>query len=151
VNRKDLVIGPEGELWKCWDDVGHQRLIRGNLLDLATATIDVRDWLDESPFRDEQCRQCVALPVCMGGCPSRRRNGTRDDQCGTFRHNHTERITNFVTHLMADESQPAKTAARHDALAQIKRIVADTANHRFALQPSPVQAGVPVSIGRRSA
>jgi sulfatase maturation enzyme AslB (radical SAM superfamily) len=45
------------------------------------------------PFADEQCRECVALPVCLGGCPFFHfEHPLREAQCGTFRFNHQARV-----------------------------------------------------------
>jgi len=93
VRKNELVIGPAGELWKCWEEVADRRAQLGSIFDIAhLGDVDTRGWLDETPFIDPQCRDCTALPVCMGGCPKMARNGNRDGQCGTFRHNHQRRI-----------------------------------------------------------
>ena len=56
--------------------------------------------------------ECIALPVCMGGCPQqRRRTGDRDEQCGTFRNNHHDRI-NRVARALLGTDLPSADAAR---------------------------------------
>lgn len=82
-NRNTVVIGPEGELYKCWNDVGKPNMVYGNLSDGVTNDKILYDYLiGADPFDDDTCRQCFMLPVCPGGCPHVRlldeKNGTRN-------------------------------------------------------------------------
>ncbi|HEX7836876.1 MAG TPA: radical SAM protein [Kofleriaceae bacterium] len=67
---RSVVIAPTGELYRCWAELGNGGTVVGHLLDrgswnaLAPTALSVRD-----PFDDEECRACVLLPSCMGGCP----------------------------------------------------------------------------------
>lgn len=72
-----FVIGPSGELYKCWVDVGRKEKIIGsiyddryynNLLPVYTVGSDM--------FSDTKCKQCPLLPLCDGGCILRRYNQT---------------------------------------------------------------------------
>ena len=88
-----VVVGPDGQLWKCWDEVGHDEAVFGSIFELDTPADGLRRWHSYSPFEDAQCRDCIALPVCLGGCPYFAfSGGLRDAQCGTFRFNHQERV-----------------------------------------------------------
>lgn len=69
-NINSLVIGPEGELYKCWEEVGRKEYVVGNLADTSynrelmlkyTTGIDQLD--------DNKCVDCGLLPICDGGCP----------------------------------------------------------------------------------
>ncbi|MDE6330258.1 MAG: SPASM domain-containing protein [Muribaculaceae bacterium] len=69
-NINSLVIGPDGELYKCWEEVGRNECIVGNIKESTynrglmlryTAGIDQLD--------DSQCIECRLLPICDGGCP----------------------------------------------------------------------------------
>lgn len=96
VRVRDLVIGSEGELYKCYDSVGTATEVIGSIKDYKSLNSNVRKWLDYSPFRNKECQQCIALPVCMGGCPHHAFDLLLDDCCGTFRHSHVERITKHI-------------------------------------------------------
>lgn len=76
-----LTIGNNGDLYKCWEDVW----------DKKRSFSDVNRWNPSNPlgsvnnldpllvyhksisvFNDEECKQCVWLPLCAGGCPSKK-------------------------------------------------------------------------------
>ena len=72
-----FVIGPSGELYKCWVDVGRKEKVIGsiyddryynNLLPAYTVGSDM--------FSDSRCKQCPLFPLCDGGCILRRYNQT---------------------------------------------------------------------------
>lgn len=72
-NPNSVVIGPEGELYKCWNDVGKKDRIYGYLDGKITNEPLLFRYLAASdPFDDQQCRECLLLPVCGGGCPYNR-------------------------------------------------------------------------------
>lgn len=92
VRSTELVVGSDGELWKCWDDVGNPDQAIGTIFSYTEANDKLAPWLAYSPFDDEQCRSCIALPGCMGGCAHHSLHGEREDQCMSFRFNHRERV-----------------------------------------------------------
>ncbi|MCK9476150.1 MAG: SPASM domain-containing protein [Candidatus Muirbacterium halophilum] len=81
------VIGPEGELYKCWRDLGKAEMIVGSV----TGDIPVNNTLlakylvDITPYTSEKCKDCFFLPLCNGGCPNLRFSnkylGTNFDTC----------------------------------------------------------------------
>ena len=65
-----IVIGPEGELYKCWNDVAKSNKVYGHIGIGITNERVLYDYLTKAdPFDDERCRTCLLLPVCGGGCP----------------------------------------------------------------------------------
>lgn len=64
------IIGPQGEIYKCWNDIGYKDRIvsyiqnknKGHRLRL------VRYLSETSPFSDSQCKDCYVFPICKGGC-----------------------------------------------------------------------------------
>lgn len=69
-NPNVVVIGPEGEIYKCWNDVGKQERIVGDIFGKVLNKRLLLQYLaGADPFDDAQCRECVLLPVCSGGCP----------------------------------------------------------------------------------
>lgn len=63
------IIGPEGEMYKCWDDVSNPEKVVGSLMDNKprNRSLYLRYVNEIDPF-DDACRKCHAFPICNGGC-----------------------------------------------------------------------------------
>lgn len=70
-----FVIGPEGELYRCWCDVGESSKICGSIYEGVTnADVHTKYMTYEDPLFDTQCKECSYFPICNGGCVLRRIN-----------------------------------------------------------------------------
>ena len=97
VRANELVVGSDGELYKCWDSVGNPNEVIGHISDYENQNSRTRRWLKYDPFSNDECRGCVALPVCMGGCAHHGMDVLQhENRCDTFRFNHNERVLTFV-------------------------------------------------------
>lgn len=68
----NMIIGPEGMIYKCWNDIGFEERSIGHLMEPTTpkqAAFDHK-YVLYSPFDDKECIECNVLPICMGGCPA---------------------------------------------------------------------------------
>lgn len=69
----DIVIGTEGELYKCLDTLGDKRWVSGQIEHFGNKEIDTPKWLEQwnnwSPFNNDKCKNCLLVPLCNGGCP----------------------------------------------------------------------------------
>ena len=92
VRASEIVVGSEGELWKCWDDIGNPDQAIGTIFDYTDVNDRLTPWLAYDPFSDADCSQCVALPGCMGGCAHHLFHGDREERCGSFRFNHVREV-----------------------------------------------------------
>ncbi len=88
----NIGIDDRGNLQKCWEALGRPELSFGTARDwdpaspLATASApdNLTRYLNSAlPVLDEECRECVWLPHCAGGCPHRRLSGGR--QCVAYK------------------------------------------------------------------
>ena len=68
VRMNELVVGSHGELYKCWNSVGNPGEVIGHIRDHKNLNSRLAKWLADDPFSNDECRSCIALPVCMGGC-----------------------------------------------------------------------------------
>lgn len=62
------IIEPEGEIYKCWDDVSDADKIVGFIKDeeIELNSRFIRYAGQVTPFNDE-CKICHAFPICEGG------------------------------------------------------------------------------------
>lgn len=86
-----FVIGSEGEIYKCWNEVGNLLQSIGNIH--SPEKIDTEKHckyiIGGSCFEAEECRQCTILPICHGGCPRERISnlfkGTHFELCSIYK------------------------------------------------------------------
>ena len=80
-NIWSIGIDERGNLQKCWEAVDKPQLSFGTARDwdpsnpLATATDPDKLTMflnTANPVPDDECRECVWLPTCVGGCPYKR-------------------------------------------------------------------------------
>lgn len=90
--RNAYVAGPDGELYKCWDDVGKPECEIGSVDSFLNWNMPlVADGMVGASFLEDQaCRECFFFPICDGGCPKMRLKNQKDggtrDTCSYFKH-----------------------------------------------------------------
>ncbi|MCP5106676.1 MAG: SPASM domain-containing protein [bacterium] len=62
------VVGPDGNLYKCWNHLGIAEYAVGNVFKPIEMNPLYVSYLMESFDKDPECRECEYLPICMGGC-----------------------------------------------------------------------------------
>lgn len=113
VRANEIVVGSEGELYKCWEEVGEHGRAIGNIRDYADSNGRLRKWLAYDPFANQECRSCIALPVCMGGCAHHAMNLLQyENRCGTFRHTYKEQVLAAATVAEATGRNPYSTPVK---------------------------------------
>lgn len=74
-NSNGFVIGPEGELYKCWEDVGKQEMVIGSIFKDEPVTnpeLLALYSVGTDPHLDAECLECRVMPICRGGCANKR-------------------------------------------------------------------------------
>jgi len=67
--KNSLVIGKDGELYKCSKTIGDKNEICGNISNPHFENPNLRKWLEPDIFSIDTCRKCSMLPTCSGkGC-----------------------------------------------------------------------------------
>jgi uncharacterized protein len=106
VRRNEVVVGSKGELYKCWDSIGTASEVVGHITEYDKPNGRLQKWLKYDPFRESECRSCIALPICMGGCADHAMNPLQyENRCGTFRHTYERQVLEFVK---AVEAKPTR-------------------------------------------
>jgi uncharacterized protein len=72
--QNGFIIGPRGEVYSCWRDVGVEEKTVGCIkVDTPWDMGTIANYIvGTNPFNDEECQGCFYLPVCDGGCPELR-------------------------------------------------------------------------------
>lgn len=73
-------IGSRGELYKCWEDFGFEERSYGDIESwdirnpfmTATNPNILMQYINSVGALDSECYNCVWLPICAGGCPSKK-------------------------------------------------------------------------------
>jgi uncharacterized protein len=74
-SHNGFVVGPRGELYKCWEDVGKPEMVIGDVHEEEPITdpeLRALYALGTDPYDDPECVACAALPICGGGCANKR-------------------------------------------------------------------------------
>ena len=88
------VVGPAGELYKCWEDVGRPEMVVGSVHADPVITdpeLRARYSIGTDPYEDAACLACDALPICGGGCPNKRLRALQSGEeglefCSPYKH-----------------------------------------------------------------
>lgn len=89
--QNGYVVGPRGELYKCWMDLGLDDMIVGRVDEggLSNHAAIARYMTGSDNFSDPECRTCYFLPVCSGGCAQLRvenkYQGFKHDTCFRYK------------------------------------------------------------------
>ncbi len=84
------LIDPEGNLYRCFNQVGDVSKSYGNIRnEIDFQHPNFTNLFNFDPFSDKACGECDLLPVCMGGCPSRRieQDLSEGELCHSWKHN----------------------------------------------------------------
>lgn len=70
-SNNQFTVAPNCDVYKCWEHVGQKEHLMGRIDDngnLSNLTYAFYDWMSVDPLKNEECSECVYLPVCGGGC-----------------------------------------------------------------------------------
>jgi uncharacterized protein len=84
------IVDPQGKLYKCFNDVGIEERSCGDVSSQPDPFHpNLFPFLNWNPFRNESCRECSVLPLCMGGCPHRIvfRKERQENNCDSWKFN----------------------------------------------------------------
>ena len=64
-------ISPDGDVYKCWEHAGEPEHKMGSLNsdgEITNLTYAYFDWMSHNPLENFDCKDCLYLPLCGGGC-----------------------------------------------------------------------------------
>ncbi|MEW6602651.1 MAG: radical SAM protein [Nitrospirota bacterium] len=103
-----FIVDPAGNLYRCLGYTGNREKSMGNIADeIDYSHPNFTRLFQFNPFDDPTCRVCSVLPICMGGCPSRRqdRKLAQENLCGTWKH----RLPEMLDIIARSRQQKAKS------------------------------------------
>lgn len=115
--RNSYVVGPKGELYKCWDDVCSKDKIIGYVdkLDDWNMGLLAEGMVGASYLDDPVCKECMYFPICNGGCHRiRQQNLHREEKhcsCSYFKDN-LEDLLELYYEFKQRKAAAAKAAAK---------------------------------------
>ncbi|MDO5048143.1 MAG: radical SAM protein [Anaerococcus sp.] len=86
--KNSYVINYNGDIYKCWSDIGIEEARVGKLSDKKLESINFSNYFKYmifDPTEDDECKNCKVLPLCMGQCPYQRLNKGRE--CSKYKDN----------------------------------------------------------------
>ncbi len=103
------VVGPKGELYKCWNHVGQEDKIVGNVSEPVEYNPLYIAYLSESFEKDPECLLCKYLPICIGGCVDIRvqfKKGELDSKdCSHWKYYLEETLRSYYTSKIKETGQ----------------------------------------------
>jgi uncharacterized protein len=94
-----VVVGPTGEMAKCYKDCGVPQESFGVIGEVIRNEDVLSKWLDVDVPRDGECAECRMLPICLGGCTKQWHEGaSKDVICTPLLYNIEDRIRLYFRH-----------------------------------------------------
>jgi len=79
------VISPDGDMYKCFLDIGVKERKIFSLIEDSKLLPMMAEYMLSEYSEDLQCVNCKLLPICLGGCPSKRKQNI--NSCSRFKNN----------------------------------------------------------------
>ena len=99
-----FVVDNRGDIYRCWNHVGNLKYSSGNVNNVSEDFgKNYLSWIQWNPIKHPKCRECVCLPICMGGCHYHMR--TSDDRqpvCGSVKYNLDKVLSHYYEQLKGD-------------------------------------------------
>jgi uncharacterized protein len=114
--KNSYVIGPNLNLYKCWESIGVDKLKIGSINN--DGEIKFREsyinWLSFDPFEIKECKNCKFLPLCMGGCISKTieekqiYNKLKHGKCPSLKNNLLNKLEIYYKYTTKDIAKEGK-------------------------------------------
>jgi radical SAM additional 4Fe4S-binding domain len=96
VTQWGFLIGPDGMMYKCMEVLGNESECVGRLGEPVKVSDGSAKWLNWDILRQEKCRSCNILPLCLGGCPRKAlvkdELTNSEDSCSPLKYNLPELV-----------------------------------------------------------
>ncbi|MGC8915987.1 MAG: radical SAM protein [Thermoanaerobaculum sp.] len=111
-SANSFVIGPEGELYRCWNHVGDPKMVVGTVFDEVKPHPLYLKYLLASFEEDPECLECQFLPLCAGGCVDLRIKAQQGafphKDCSQWRYSLQRRLEAYYRWWWQNQGQDAR-------------------------------------------
>lgn len=108
-STSSYVVGPEGELYRCWNHVGDKRMVVGSVFEEPFPHPLFLRYLLAGFEDDPECLQCRFLPLCGGGCVDIRLKASQGllpgKDCASWRYSLERRLAAYYRWWWAHRQQ----------------------------------------------
>ena len=120
--RNAFVVGPDGELYKCWDDVGIPDAVVGSIdrFDNWNMALIAEGMVASSYLDSQECKECFYFPICNGGCHRIRMKNLRNPDC---QHSPCSYFRGNLEKLLELHYERKKAIAAHQAEMKLQQAV----------------------------
>lgn len=107
----NYTISPEGEVYKCWEHAGETEHLMGTISDqglIINPTNKFYEWMTRNPLDAKECRDCVYLPACGGGCGAISFNETNSytgKGCFKIRGCIEKQVISYISKILEDKGE----------------------------------------------
>lgn len=117
-DRFSVVIGPDGRLFKCTEDVGMAERAFGSIEPGSPVELNnLVPWLLYDWSQDSRCVRCPILAECSGGCPHIRRFQPRQFEAMRYCEGHLQEIKDRIREWAT--SNPDHSPQRDSAIVEL--------------------------------
>ena len=103
-----FVINSNGDIYKCWEDIGMEEYKIGNINNNEMMNQDILcNYILYDVTKDKDCSVCKYLPLCMGGCP-RERVQSSADRCINIKYTLEKGIINTSLNIISNRQNAVK-------------------------------------------
>lgn len=98
MNVNSFLVGPRGELYKCWNDIGNNNKIIGYVNEKKSVNSDAYYQYVTGPsiFDSKECINCPLFFVCNGGCKNKRIRNKLENEKNDLCHYKKGHIKEFL-------------------------------------------------------
>lgn len=110
-SAKSFVVGPQGELYRCWNHIGEPNMVVGTVWEEIRPHPTYLKYMMAGFEEDPECLECRFLPLCAGGCVDIRIKSPLGflpgKDCASWRYSLERRLANYYRWWWQNQQQEA--------------------------------------------
>jgi len=93
-----LVIDPNGNIYRCWNDIGIEKYRTGSLVESDNVEFEKQRklWYEYGHSFHEDCLKCKSFVLCAGGCVRERVHSKKPYSCSDYAICVDKTLSNYI-------------------------------------------------------